>query len=372
MTNKVGILNFQYSEHNYGAVLQAAALESSIKELGYHAEHINFIPVVQNSSTFWEKLKRKLVAVKVQLSSQKKPLQKVHNKVVFEEFRKNWLTRTPRVYNTLAELQTIKDVYATVVVGSDQVWRPLYTQNNAMAYFFSFVSTTCRRVSYAASFGVDYWASQDDIKLTSAIKTELKKFNAISVRESSAVTICKDVFDVDAIHVLDPTLLIGRHFFDQIISESSHSKPTADIVYYKLDINEEFIKDTGIIAEKYAYTIENIYHKNIGGEWHYNPVAEWLEKLRESKLVITDSFHCVCFSILFGKQFIYYPNDARGMSRLESLLSALNLTSRICHNTTEFSSTTLVDDKIDYLKVNTILEGLQHKSKDFLQKALAS
>jgi hypothetical protein len=41
---KIGLLNFHYSGHNYGAVLQAAALADVITQLGYSPEHIDFIP----------------------------------------------------------------------------------------------------------------------------------------------------------------------------------------------------------------------------------------------------------------------------------------------------------------------------------------
>jgi hypothetical protein len=40
---KVGILNFQYSTHNYGAVLQAAALEHICRQLGHEAAHLDCI-----------------------------------------------------------------------------------------------------------------------------------------------------------------------------------------------------------------------------------------------------------------------------------------------------------------------------------------
>lgn len=44
LNKKIGLLNFHYSDHNYGAVLQAAALSDVISRIGYSVEHIDFIP----------------------------------------------------------------------------------------------------------------------------------------------------------------------------------------------------------------------------------------------------------------------------------------------------------------------------------------
>lgn len=313
MIKKIGILNFHYSNYNYGAVLQASALTSVVKDLGYDVEHINFIPL----PSFKKKLKIYSLWILRQLGLRKKaaPNPVVLNSKVFEVFRNEWIKCTSSTYSNIKNLAKTRDQYGAVIVGSDQVWRPEYTGEHALAYFLSFVDSKCLRISYAASFGVDYWKEPKIKGLTLTIKEELEKFNSISVREKSGVTLCEDIFKVKAQHVLDPTLLVGKLFFEDIINKSDCRDKIADIVYYKLDLDSDFLDDIRKISEKLNYTDENIYYSYSNGKYYYHSVADWLKNIKDSKLVITDSFHCVCLSILFEKQFIYSANEARGITR---------------------------------------------------------
>lgn len=368
---KVGVLNFHYSTHNYGAVLQASALDHCIKELGYTTEHIDFVPqplVVK--LTVKQKTRRILGEIKRMFLMQKVQNRNVMNSVVFEEFRQEWISRSKLRYNSLVELNNIGKEYSSVVVGSDQVWRTRMTKENALAYFLSFVPETTKRISYAASFGVDFWEEAENIELTSRVNEELNKFNSISVRENSAVSLCKDTFGINAVHVLDPTLLVGRSFFDNIIGNLKEKTNYSEIVFYKLDITKKFLNDIKKIGKYKSYKFENIFYSNVNRKKYYNPVNEWLDKLKKSKLVVTDSFHCVCFSLLFEKNFIYYPNAARGMSRLESLLDELDLIGQICYNKAGLVSYSKSISDVDYSIVNKKINKLRVSSLSFLREAL--
>jgi hypothetical protein len=228
-----------------------------------------------------------------------------------------------------------------------------------------------RAVSYAASFGLESWAYSRDNSITIEIKKALSNFQFVSVRESSGVKICKEIFNVKAEHVLDPTLLVGREFFDAIIDKDKLKQTTSDIVFYKLGVNEHFLKQIGFLSKELDYSVENIYFKSLKGKNHFNSVSSWLYKLRESKLIITDSFHCVCFAILFEKQFIYYPNENRGMARLQSLLGVLGLGNRICLDIHNLTGSNLLNDQIDYRLVKDKLTELRLSSMNFLKQALS-
>lgn len=369
MNKKIGVLNFHYSNNNYGAVLQAAALAQSIKDLGYLVENIDFIPVSKgNRKSFRNRIGDLLRIVGLKKTAPEMP--KVENAHVFEDFRCEWVPRSIEHYHNFEDLNTISDRYSAVVVGSDQVWRPAMTQEFALAYFLSFVAPTCRRISYAASFGVDFWQKKNILTSTSLIAKEIKKFHSISVREDSGIALCKDVFAVEAEHVLDPTLLVGRELFDDIIKQSQVEAKVCDIVYYKLDIDNIFLKQIKQIESLLNYTSENIYYQKYNGMYFYKTVAEWLMNLRDSKLIITDSFHCICFAILFEKQFVYLPNKERGMSRLESLLGQLGLKNRICHDPEKLSDKNFVDSVIEYSEVNMKLAKLRVTSLEFLSSSL--
>lgn len=372
MAKKIGLLNFHYSNNNYGAVLQAAALNKAIETLGYHVETIDFIPdITQQKKTFKNKVGSLLR--KVGLITQIPTTKVIENTSVFEDFRVNWLPRSSITYQNLADLDAISSEYSVVIVGSDQVWRPAMTQSFALAYFLSFVPDTCRRISYAASFGVDYWQEKNISTKTKVITEEVEKFHAVSVREDSGLDICKNIFNVKAHHVLDPTLLVGRDFFEDVINQAKVSSHTSEIVYYKLDVDEAFLQQVKGIERKLGYSSEDIYHTNVNGKYFFTPVAEWLLKLRDSKLVISDSFHCICFAIIFEKEFIYYPNADRGMSRLESLLKSVGLENRICKDQDMLINLeeNYVTEKIDYVVINQKLQELRKNSSAFLKNSIS-
>jgi hypothetical protein len=366
MSNKVGIVNFQFSKNNYGAVLQAAAIEYAIRQLGYDVQHINFIPEPGNPKVV--KFKRAILSM-LNFFTKKDTSVKALGESVFESFRDDYLSRTLKTYKNGAELSQISDDYAYIVVGSDQVWRPEYTNGCPLSFFLNFADEKCKRVSYAASFGHDKWTAQDDHDLTAKVKKELKRYKSISVRESSGVEICKDIFNVHSEHVLDPTLLVGEGYFSEVIESYNHIDRSEKLVYYKLDHSGVFVEQLKVIAHRTSLTIENIYHKKVDGELYFNGVEEWLWKIKNSELVITDSFHCVCFSILFRKKFIYASNESRGMSRLESLLGLLGLENRVCLDDSELSNKRY-DENIDYRIVDMKLRELRESSLSFLKKAL--
>jgi len=366
---KIGLINYQFSNHNYGAVLQAAALNYYIgNKLGYSSEHINFVPSGANLKKR-KKLKSlvKRLVMEVGFKEKKITHDSFSNPEVFEEFRLKWLPRTAKTFSTFEELKSEVHPYSHVVVGSDQVWRPSYTGNSSLVYFLAFLDKKIKRVSYAASFGNDTWelSAADTLPLKQAVR----EFSSVSVRESSAVDICEKAFDVKATHVLDPTLLIGRTFFDKVIGDCLKENKS-DIVYYKLDIDKEFENFIENASSQFGYSHKNIYYEQKGLFQFYQPVDSWLYDIRESKLVITDSFHCVCFALLFEKPFVYYPNSNRGLSRLESLLGLLGLTNYIYKVGDEATTLAASAMEIDFVEVNKRLASLRIDSDLFLRNSL--
>lgn len=364
---KIGILNFQYSDHNYGAVLQAAALQFAISREGYEVEHINLVPPVKKR-TLKSKVRniigntlRRIKLIKTG------PLPKVYGSLVFEDFREQCIKRTEDKYETPHSLNAISDYYKAIIVGSDQVWRPDYTREFALSYFLNFCGKKTKRISYAASFGVDTWHNNE---IKSQVMNELRKFDYITVRENTGVNICSEDFKVKSHHVLDPTLLVGKEFFESIIADSKQNiQRYSEVVFYKLSIDNEFLNQVKIISNNMNAGLENIYYYNENGNFKYNEVDAWLLKIKNSKLVITDSFHCVCFSLLFEKDFLYYANESKGMSRLESLLGQLGLENRICRHPKELSKMQKVP--IDYKLVNIKLSDLRDNSLKHLKNSLA-
>ena len=91
--------------------------------------------------------------------------------------------------------------------------------------------------------------------------------------------------------------------------------------------------------------------------------------VKNAEIVITDSFHCTIFSIIFRKKFICIANQHRGITRLENLLKQLNLESQFCLDINKFEEEKIVTE-IDYEKVEQILAKEKIKSINFLKKSL--
>lgn len=368
-TKKIGIINFQYSDHNYGAVLQAAALEHIIKSLGFDVEHINYVPYDKNKISY--KIKSGFIGYLIKLLIRKnKTLKYVRNNNVFELFRTKWITRTNEIYLNNTDLDKISSQYSAIIVGSDQVWRPkMYSRPDEFyAYFLGFASDATLKISYAASFGVDHWEINDK-NYTNKVKKNISRFSSISTRENSGVDICKDIFSVDAQHVLDPTLLVDKSFFESIIKYESINPQKKNIVYYKLDITPSFKKMMKKISFNENKNIENIYFNEGVVCDDYIPVHEWLYKIKNSHLVITDSFHCVCLSIIFNVDFICIKNSNRGESRLTSLLSSLNLLDRLIDEDNLVCSVDKLAT-INYQLVNEQIMTMKKQSSIFITSAL--
>ena len=365
----IGLINYQYSNQNYGAVLQAAALHYFIENrLGFECEHINYIP---KSIAKKRNAVPKGIIIKFLMLLGFRETKQVHSLVMnsktFEDFRNRWLPRTGKVYKTLDELRSEEFDYSHVVVGSDQVWRPSYAGADSLVYFLGFLNQGVKRISYAASFGTNQWSLDSDE--TEIISNELNKFSSISVRENSAIELCQKVFNVDAEHVLDPTLLVGKCFFNEITKGASENVFDG-IVFYKLDTDADFEQLIKDVEEKLCCASKNIYmNKKFGISSYYN-VDAWLSFIKNSRFVITDSFHCVCFSILFEKPFFYYPNSARGLTRIESLLEQLGLFNLIFEPEVDTEEMLSRANKIDFKKVNDTLKHLRNNSISYLQTAL--
>lgn len=261
--------------------------------------------------------------------------------------------------------------FDTVVVGSDQTWRPKYSPN-IYNFYLDFLQGNTKRVAYASSFGVESW--EYDENQTQKCKDLVQKFDAISVREDSAVALCSQYFDSNAELVLDPTLLLDKqHYIDFFIDESEVSNRGQLFTYIldkdenKLQIKTRISKTLNLTAlsNQPRESLKAPKGKNI--EDYVVPSVEgWIKGFYEAGFVVTDSFHGVVFSIIFNKPFIAIGNEDRGITRFTSLLKQLDLEHRLIFNVVQLNDHVL-SESIDFELVNIKLKALKEKSMLFLQ-----
>ena len=391
---KIGILTQPLGE-NYGGILQAYALQALLKKLGHQVWTEDRLQERDESAGLQHRMYERVknVSIKDSLdylrtikSSQlliKKALSIITDtaslRVSTNEFVKS------NISLTVPNRSRTKEVFAqygfeAYIVGSDQVWRPScypYLYN----YFLDFTKDTqVKRIAYAASFGTDEWEFTPE--QTSHCASLLKKFDAVSVREKSAVQLCREHFGVDAIHVLDPTLLLNKADYLSLLTTELLKKRKKYCVAYTLGINAENYNILEEVAEHlqckgkmitlrpWALPKELKRYKN----YNHLPVEDWLSQFYQASFVITDSFHGCVFAILFHKPFVVIENKGRGSARFHSLLDLLGLQDRLVTSYDDFlcKKMELLSRPVDYDKVNAVLKIKQTESMDFLKCALSS
>ncbi len=206
------------------------------------------------------------------------------------------------VRETVREIGYTRGKYGfdALIVGSDQVWRPMYNYNIEDC-FLSFVShMNLKRVAYAASFGTDKWEFTQ--QQTEQCAVLAKRFDGISVREKSGVALCNKYLGVNATHVLDPTLLMKSQDYIKLCSHISKREPF--IFAYVLDESEEKIKSIVNFAERRGlpYFIKGA-DNTVSDD---DTIELWLSYFRDAAFVVTDSFHGTAFSIIFNKDFYVF------------------------------------------------------------------
>ena len=292
----------------------------------------------------------------------------------FKYFSMKFLKLSEEV-KTIEELKKINEKFDVFIVGSDQVWRAGTTNIAKNTFYLEFADENKKKVAYAASFGTDTW--EGDKQLTEKIKPLIKRFDSISVREESGIDICKNIFGIDnAVCVLDPTLMINREDYQPILDDwkdKSHLKKKY-IAHMLLDDTIQLKNGSKKIADYFKAEINYIKGKsfNVLGQivTLYNKVSQWLTYLKDAELVITDSFHCTVFSIIFHKKFVVVANPKRGIARLETLLGKLGLEDRLFTNIDDVLKSGILDKEIDYEEVDKKLEIHRKYSMEFLRKAL--
>ena len=126
--------------------------------------------------------------------------------------------------------------------------------------------------------------------------------------------------------VADPTLLLGADDYGRLVDAGETEPPPGDLMAYVLDRDEGKDRLVASVATRFALRPFLMNDHPEGEDSRVQPAVEqWLRGIRDSRLVVTDSFHATVFSILFRRPFIVTGNPKRGLSRIESFLSRLGL-----------------------------------------------
>lgn len=278
--------------------------------------------------------------------------------VDFSLFRVNYFKRRTKRMNTISPSCIPECDY--FVVGSDQVWNEEITSPINKFYFFDFAENT-PRVSLSSSFGKDKidWS----VDYQKFVSDSLHKFKAISVRESSGVQICKELLGLKAVQLLDPTLLWGD--FEPLMRKSAEKRQVYPFLFKNSEEADTICHTVSTSLGIPLFTF-NYFTRLFG-----RSPKSWLERMKYSDFIITDSFHGLAFSLIFHKRFIVLCADSKKFTRLKSLLELVHLENRYISSSEDLESRiNVLKEDIDYSKVDAILQTKRIEAIVFLKMAL--
>ncbi len=378
---KIGIVTLPFNS-NYGGLLQAYALQKTLDSLGHETLTINRktkgMPLKMKVLSFGRRtlLKtvfRKDVVVRTwPTKEEEKTISQHTSRFLAEKIRTTELLKSEKDFFHLSNYK-----FEAFVVGSDQVWRPKYSPD-LKNHFLGFLGneSKTKRISYAASFGVDDWEYTP--AQTQICNQLAKQFHSISVREDSGVLLCEKQLGVKAIQHIDPTMLISKDEYIQLVEEEKIPENKGTLLIYVLDLSDEKKKIIQQVQDELKLKINSTMPEGLFREVGsqnlkkciFPPVASWIRGFMDAEFVITDSFHGTVFSIIFNKPFISIGNKKRGMTRFNSLLRIFNLEARLIDKSGE-NVNEILNDKIDFKQVNIILEERKRVAMQYLKEALS-
>lgn len=376
--NKVAILTQAPLGTNYGNTIQAYALQLLLKKNNLEVTVLNRVKAEIYHLTNWSLSQFKSELLNA-IDGKNRITPRLFNEIYKDhmQFVSANLNCSKYLYNT-KELRTyiLENKYTTIIVGSDQTWRPSYSPN-IYNYFLDFLvdNKNIKKIAYASSFGTDQW--EFSIEETEKCTQLAQQFDAISVREKSGVDLCKNYLSVKASLVLDPTFLLTKEEYLMVANKKQIPKRSG-LFSYILDENdaiENIIHKTSSQLELNHFTNQPIWRRNNKEgvklkDLKYPSLEGWLKAFDDADFIVTNSFHGTVFAIIFNKPFLTIVNKQRGGARFYSLLEEFGLENRLIEEHEVDKIENVIATPIDYNLVNERLEIFKKHSIEFLLNSL--
>lgn len=340
---KVGIITI-YDENNYGNRLQNYAVQEVLKSMNFDVETIRNINL-ENEKEYQEYLNKMLP----------------ERREKFLEFNKENMSNSELIFHNNID-DKFHEEYDYFVVGSDQIWNHNYNDRFSDFVFATFAPIH-KRISFSASFGVSNVSKEHHSRYDG-----LEEMKAISVREDAGKDIVKDITGRDdAVVLIDPTMMLSAEKWSTVMKKPEQLKTDKYILKYFLGkVSDEKEKEIQRFAKENDCTVIDILDKD---SFFATGPSEFLYLIKNSFLVLTDSFHSCVFSIIFERPFLIFERDEVNMnnmySRIETLLNKFELKNKKFNGKITEEN---MDSNYDFAK--ELLNNEQEKVRQFLYNAL--
>ncbi len=345
----IGILTFHWGA-NHGAILQVYALSqhlqnkynANVEIIDYYPKNLELTAVNALNAGRPSKVLRKFKELK--------------KEKYLKPFRRN-LNLTKRYY-TNAELIAAKPHYDILICGSDQIWNPGFLQYGenkiTPTYFLNFADEATKKISVSASFG----CSEFPVECGKLVLPLLKEFSALSVRENTGLDILMSLGFTSAQVTADPTaLLSSKEYLDLCSSKSCVNTG---------GVSKFILRRSNPHINKLVSDISKAYSSKKPRDIELLSISDWLASIRDSKLVITNSFHCVMMCLKLHTPFavlLEHGTNSGMNDRFSTLLNAFNLSDRIISNSQDIAN---LSKPIDFSAVDDVMENYSSTLKKYL------
>lgn len=354
----IGVAGVWYGM-NYGSVLTYYALYQTLTKLGYSVLMIDKQRLAEND---WE----------------------IDCKVYARDFAaKHYKNISPNLKPE--EMCRLNRYCDTFLMGCDQVWNYCIAQNFFLNNYFDYVADDKKKISYASSFGHNQ--SFTPIEKLPIVTKMFHRFDAISVREASAVQILKDEFGIEGTQVVDPVFLLEREEYEEILKDTRRKETEKFMFSYILDPTPEIREALIYVAEKKNLKLINMIDGidfdekgnrkknrqilNLPDTMWDQDSPTWLWYISHAEFVVTDSCHGISFSLIFHKPFIAIANQGRGVDRFESLVDMMGIRDRYVYDVSQIQRDERLLSDMDYTKIDKIFEMERKRSLRWLKDVLA-
>ena len=369
---KIAVTTFWDSNDNYGQLLQCYALQEYLKKLGHEPFLVRYRQAPAPRVGFkWKNLPKYLshlpaygtlltdsIAYKLRMlrygDDQESDVRK------FKEFLNANIALSPVL--SKEELYTNPPSADAYICGSDQIW------GGDEAYYLSYAPEGSVKIAYAPSFGgIEHFSEEYEQKL----KRLLSDFLFLGLREQSGVDLCHRLGFSNAVKTIDPTLLLCRKDYNNIRIKTSRQRPYMFLYLLGNPISPN-VTSFFRYAKSKGLDIVYVASQNRIDRYSkvYPQIGEWIDYISNASLVVTNSFHCTVFSLLYEKKFMTVPlvkEYKRMNGRIEELLHECRMDFALCGDR-NFRS--IFERNYDFGHFRDYCRQEEIKSRQYLQNSL--
>lgn len=333
--SRVGIINWWFI-NNRGAILTNYALNEMVKSLGFNAYTVNYITPFERDN---------------------------YQKGYVKDFTDKYIQKTRWIENRYDLGQLNADI-GTFICGSDQIFNFFPCNAHSKIFYMDWVDVKNNKLlSYAASFaGNEFKATESQ---TNLVKYLLSRFDYHSIREEEGVEIMRQTFGLDSQLILDPVFCIDKQKYIDM-AEKSTDKTEEDFIVYYYTVPDR-IKNAELIdhvmKKAGAKRAINLFSWDI-------PMENWFWYFTHAKFVLTNSFHGVCFSLIFNKPWVAFVLDGKKDSRFSILTKLSNMKERIFYDMNDIFKADYLFQPVDFSYFNHSIGAKVQEAYQWLEKAL--